>query len=74
MAQKVTPPQVHTSFKEHFRERPDIGVREAVLNLILVPRSPFEPEQRRQPKRGFLIGAVFVLVALGWFTYFNFVH
>jgi len=74
MAEQVTPEEVHVWFKEHFRERPDIGEWKATLDLILDPRNPFEPEQRRLPTRGFLIGASVILVAVGWFVYFNLVH
>lgn len=72
MAQQLTPREVHAWFKEHFRERPEIGVCNAMLDLILEPRNPFEPEQRRWPKQGFLTGVGVALFALGWFCYFNF--
>jgi hypothetical protein len=74
MAERVTAREVRTWFHEHCRQRPDIGFWKASLDLILESKNPFDPEQRRQPKRGFLIGAGIVVVAVGWFAYFNFVH
>lgn len=74
MAPPVAPEEVRARFKECFRERPDIGVWKAALDLTLEPRNPFEPEQRRLPKRGSLIGVGLIAAAIGWFVYFNFVY
>ena len=74
MAERVTEGQVRAWFHEHFRQRPDIGFWKASLDLILEPKNPFDPDKRRQPKRGFLLGAGIVVVAVGWFAYFNLAH
>jgi len=74
MATRQTPEEVRAWFKEYFRQRPDIGVWKAVCNLILEPQNPFDPEQRRRPKLGFLVGAGVAAVAVAWVAYFNFVH
>lgn len=72
MAKQVAPGEVHAWFKEHFREHPNIGAWKVTLDLILQLRNPFEPEKRRWPKRGFLVGVGIVLSAVGWLYHFNF--
>ena len=71
MPERVTPEQVHTWFKGYFRARPDVGFWKAIMDLILEPRNPFEPEKWRRPKLEFLIGAGLFAAAVGWFAYFN---
>lgn len=74
MNTRTSPGEVHGWFREYFRERPDIGVWKAALDLILAPRNPFEPERRRLPKPGFVIGAAIATAAAACFTFFNFVR
>lgn len=55
-----------------FRKRIDIGLGNGIASSLLEPPNPFQPEERRRPKRGFvlllLVGGLF----LGNFVYFNF--
>ena len=55
----------------YMEQRPDIGLRKALANLILRPANPFDPEARRQPRIGALIAAAAFAATLGCFAYFN---
>jgi hypothetical protein len=72
MAKRIAPEEMHVWLKGYFRQRPDIGLGKAIVNLALNPRNPFEPEAWRMPRRGFLFVAVPFALAAGWFLYFNF--
>lgn len=54
-------------------ERPDYGLGHAVLNLMLHPRNPFSPNERRKFKAGFLYGVAWIGTAIAVFVFFNFV-
>lgn len=53
-------------------KQPHIGFRKAVMNIVFEGRSSFDPQTRRQPRIGFVLGAVFFAVAVICFCYFNF--
>ena len=52
--------------------RSDLGFWKSILNLVLEPQNPFEPEKRRGPRKDFALVAVLVGLPLGAFIYFNF--
>ncbi len=58
-------------FVTYLRQRPDIGFRKAITNLILRPANPFNPEARRLPNPVVLIAAVALAAMAGCFIYFN---
>jgi hypothetical protein len=60
--------------KESLRRRPDIGLKNAIVNTLFEPPSPFDPRARRKPKTGFVIGAILSGTAVACFWYFNFVR
>ena len=53
-------------------QQPDIGLKKAVLNIILEARSPFDSRARRKPKVAFVLCAVLFGAAAICFCYFNF--
>jgi hypothetical protein len=73
MAKRVTPDEIHAWFKEYFRQRLEIGFGNAMSNLALEPRNPFEPKRRRRPKRWSTAFLVIVGVGIVLFSIFNFV-
>ncbi len=57
---------------KHLRGRRDLGLWKSILDLVLEPQNPFEPEQRRGPSKDFLLIAVLAGLPVGAFVYFNF--
>jgi hypothetical protein len=74
MTTRITPEETHAWLKNYFQPRREIGLGKLIMDIVLNPRSPFEPEARRLPRRGFLIGAGLFAFAVNWFVYFNFVN
>jgi hypothetical protein len=58
-------------FATYLRQRPDIGLRKAIANLILRPANPFDPEARRLLNPVALITGVAVAATASCFIYFN---
>ncbi len=58
-------------FTAYLRQRPDIGFRKAVANLILRPSDPFNPGARRLPNRIVVIAAVALAATAVCFIYFD---
>ena len=74
MAQRTRAKETDASLKDYFRRRTDIGFGSAVLDLVLQPRNPFEPEKWRRPKRWFMGTLILVIGLAPWFSIFNFVR
>ncbi len=72
MSPPVASRDVHAWIKESLGQRPDIGFRKAISDVIFEPRNPFDVRARRKPKTGFLLGAILFGAFLGCFCYFNF--
>jgi len=72
MRELVSQQEMHERAMLAFRKRIDIGLGNGIASSLLEPPNPFQPEERRRPKRGFvlllLVGGLF----LGNFVYFNF--
>ena len=67
----MTADEVLTAFEARMEQRPDLGVVNRALNVILEQRNPFEPERRRKPKMETVIfGMLFALVGAA-FLFFN---
>ena len=64
--------EIHQALVKYLSRRPDLGLEKMLLNLALEPASPFDPQARRNFKKGFVLA---ILIALGLavtFFYFNF--
>jgi hypothetical protein len=72
MPVSVSPREIHTWIEESLGQRPDIGLRKAIVNMFFDPSNPFDPRVRRKPKAGFLVGAILFVLSVGCFFYFNF--
>ncbi len=72
MPPPVAPCEVDAWVKESLAQRHDIGLRNAIRDMILEPQNPFDVRARRKPKTGFLLGAILFAAFLGCFCYFNF--
>lgn len=68
----IAPRDVHAWINEALGHRSDIGFRNAMSNMILEPRNPFNTRARRKLKAGFVLSAILFAVSLGCFYYFNF--
>ena len=68
----TTPEEVSLWLNNYFKQRPDIGLWKALLNITFYAPSPFNLQVRRLPKAGFLLGAGFFAFAIGWCAFFNF--
>lgn len=71
MLKRATPEATKAWLKAYFGRRPDIGLGKAIVNCVLGPNNPFEPEKRRRPKPGFLFTAGMLVGVFVWFLYFN---
>jgi hypothetical protein len=71
MAQQITPKQTRTWFTEHMQRQPDYGFRNAILNVMLHPKRPFNTKRRRELKPGFLIAIAWLGTAVALFALFN---
>lgn len=71
MEQPFSAKSVHDTLCRYMRNRPDIGVRKAVLDAALEARNPFEPKAARAPQRGFVLFALLATLLLACFLYFN---
>jgi len=72
MPVSVSPREIHDWIEESLGQRPNIGLRKAIVNMFFVTPNPFDPRARRNPKTGFLVGTILLAASLGCFCYFNF--
>jgi hypothetical protein len=71
MARTFARREVHSWLQDHLNGRPELGLGRAVLHVVLEPPSPFEPEARRKPRKGFVLAVLWLLALVGVFVYFN---
>jgi len=71
MAEKVTMSEAQVWLKDYFRDRPELGLRTAILAMILEPANLFEPKKPRYPEKSFVLLAIWILGLLSVFVYFN---
>ena len=64
--------EVHQALLHYLSRRPDLGLEKMLLNLTLEPASPFDPQARRNFKKGFVLALLIGLGLAGTFFYFNF--
>jgi hypothetical protein len=72
MPTQVSSHEALTWIKKSLRQRPDIGLLNAIVNTLFEPPSPFDPKERRKPRVVFVLGAILFATALFCFCYFNF--
>jgi hypothetical protein len=70
----ISPVEMQKRIEESLAECPDIGLRRAVVNIVLQPRNPFDSRASRKPRTGFLLCAALFAAAAVCFCYFNFVR
>jgi len=71
MPTPVSSREMHTWITESLKQRPDIGLRTAIVNMVFEAPNPFDPTARRKPKTGFLLGTILFAASVGCFCYFN---
>ena len=71
MAKEFTQLEVRSLLKEYLKDRPDVGLGEAVSSMVLEPANPFEPEAPRHPRKAFVLAVFCLLALLGVFVHFN---
>ena len=64
--------EVHQALSGYLSCRPDLGLKKMLLNLTLEPPSPFDPQGRRNFKKGFVLATMVALGLAATFIYFNF--
>jgi hypothetical protein len=72
MAEECTAKEMHDILVKYLEGRHDLGFWKGLVDFVLEPQNPFEPEKRREPKKEFVLAAVLVGLPLGAFVYFNF--
>ena len=68
----VTQKEMHERAMLAFRKRGDVGLRQAVKNIMLEPANPFQAEEKRRPAHGFVLFLLIAAIMIGCFVYFNF--
>lgn len=71
MSMRVTPDEVRAWFAAHMNRRPDFGLRKAILDVMLHPRSPFNAAERRRFRGSFVCAVAWVGAVIGVFVLFN---
>jgi len=72
MAKELTVKEIHGMLAKYFSSRPDLGLWKSILNLVLEPKNPFEPQLRRRLRRDSVLVALLAGMPVGAFGYFNF--
>jgi hypothetical protein len=62
---------VHAALRRYGRNCPDIGLGKALADAALDPANPFGQEVARRPQRWFVLFCLLVVVAFGFFIFFN---
>ena len=71
MSTEFTQLEIRSSLRDYLKGRPDLGLRKAVLAVVLEPVNPFEPEVPRRPRKAFVLAVFCLLAFLGVFIHFN---
>ncbi len=72
MAEERTAKEVHAMLVKYLKGRRDLGMWKGFVDLVLEPQNPFDPEKRRDPRKGFVLVAVLVGLPFAALVYFNF--
>ena len=57
---------------KYLKGRRDLGFFKSIVDLVLEPINPFEPEKLRGPRKDFVLVAVLVGLPVSALVYFNF--
>ncbi|HLY61339.1 MAG TPA: hypothetical protein VKV95_11365 [Terriglobia bacterium] len=71
MAKTMTKSEVNTLLRKHLKRRTEIGFGNLIVNTVLEPPNPFEPDKRRLPRKAFVLVALSLLALVGVFVGFN---
>ncbi|MCI0622301.1 MAG: hypothetical protein L0387_11650 [Acidobacteria bacterium] len=71
MRELVSQQEMHERAMLAFRKRIDIGLGNGIASSLLEPPNPFQPEERRRPKRGFVLFLLMSVLIVGTFVYFS---
>ena len=71
MARTVIRQAVHAWLNDYLKGRPELGLGNAILHVVLEPPNPFDSEMRRRPSKAFVLAALWLLALVGVFVYFN---
>jgi hypothetical protein len=73
--QAISPPtdpkQVARQIRADIKKRAEVGLRKALLDLILEPQNPFDTTLRRRPRKLAILVGLLVLAALFCLVHFN---
>lgn len=72
MMKRISPGETRVWFAGHMKQRLDYGLGKAVAGLMLHPRNPFNPKERRKWRGSFLWAVAWLGTAVVAFVYFNF--
>jgi len=72
LAGKEATREVHQALVQYLSRRPDLGLEKMLLNLAFEPASPFDPQARKNFKKGFGLFLLIVSGLASTFVYFNF--
>lgn len=71
MAEPLTVNGVYKMLRHYVHQRPDIGGRKAMLDIVFEPASPFDTAGVRSPKRWFVLFSFLSVFMFACFVYFN---
>jgi hypothetical protein len=71
MPKEVTQLEVRSWLTDYLNGCPELGLRKAVLVMVLEPVNPFEPEAPRRPRKAFVLAVLCLLALFGVFVHFN---
>jgi capsular polysaccharide biosynthesis protein len=72
LAREEAAREVHQALVQYLSRQSDLGLDKMLLNLALEPASPFDPQARRNFKKGFVLALLIALGLAVTFFYFNF--
>lgn len=70
-SQTKTAKEIERWLRDDLRRHHDVGVGSAVLNLLFEPRNPFNPKQRRRPRKLAVLICLVVFSMAASFAYFT---
>ena len=71
MVKTMTRSEVHILLRKFLKRRSEIGFGNLIVNTVLEPPNPLEPDKRRLPRKAFVLVAFSLLALVGVFVGFN---
>lgn len=71
MVKTMTRSEVHILLRKYLNRRAEIGFVNLIVNTVLEPPNPFEPDKRRLLRKAFVLVALSLLALVGVFVGFN---